>query len=192
MKTELINDETTAPEIVTAETSNKVEDIEELLKGYKNTPVQTTEESNIENKPVFDSQPNNIHADLSDPKKYYQTGAKKGQPRPNKKSVNVEYIEDGQPGTLSGEILTGALFLTLIDLILPLLIALINNKISDSKIEAKQLMLTDKQKKELAPLAEQVIKKINIQANPIALLSISLLGIYGINFAALKMNTNEN
>lgn len=117
---------------------------------------------------------------------YYQSGKKAGQLKPLKAKVNVS--PTNQPATLSGEILTGALFITLIDLILPILLVGLNNRFSDSKMKVSDLQLNAKQKSELSPLADKVIKQVNIEANPNLLFFMSLIGIYGANFAVVKMS----
>lgn len=116
----------------------------------------------------------------------YMSGKKAGQPRPPRK-VRATYTPSVEMAQLGSDILSGALFLTLVDLMLPVLIAGINNRFSKVKIKAKELSMTDKQKKELAPIADKVMSQINVQANPTLLLLIGMAGIYGMNLAALQM-----
>ena len=96
---------------------------------------------------------------------------------------------DQQPGeqaTISGEILSGTLFLTLIESFMPIIIGILNEKFDKKKIDIKKLKLTAAQKKELIPICDEVVKKLQITANPVYLLIGSLIGIYGINYMALR------
>jgi len=69
----------------------------------------------------------------------------------------------------------------LIDLVMPALIAFINNQTTKVQIKASMLGLDDKQKKDFEKLADEAVKQLNIQANPMILLSISMGGIYMMN-----------
>lgn len=142
-------------------------EINNILSGY--TEGFTFENTNESDEPsVFDSLPDEAKPDFEMPKK------QRGRP---KKEKNV---------VVSGEILSGAMFLMLIDLTIPFLISVLNNQFSKTKIKPSDLQLSEKQKAELSPLADQVAKELNIEGNPIAIFVISLLGIYGLNFAMLK------
>lgn len=134
--------------------------------------------------------------DKSDPNKYFQSGAKKGQPRLRRprttsQPVNTPPGKNPQQPGITGELITGALFLMLLDLLFPMLIAAINNKFSKTKIKAELLQLDAKQKSSLEPLANEVVKYINITGHPVALFLIAYCGIVGINFAAIKMAQSE-
>jgi hypothetical protein len=85
-------------------------------------------------------------------------------------------------------VITGALMMMLIDLALPHLLAFANNKLNKKgkKIKASDLQMTPEQRKELEPVADQVAKEMMIQANPLTVLIISMIGIYGINFMMIK------
>jgi len=156
-------------------TEPAVDDIAAILRGYKDVTDKSA--------PINTPQPQTIVGDT------YKTGKKAGQPR--KPRVTATFTPDQAPGSLSGELLTGALFLTLIDLLFPIVIAGINNRFSKDKINASALSLTEKQKKEIAPIADRVLKQINVQANPTLLLFLSVVGIYGANFAVAKMMSTK-
>lgn len=160
-------------------------------------------EKPVENNPLFDTLSSYKEAPVSTPTNVplgsstqtsqspvdvprYKTGPKAGQPRPPRK-VRIGYNQTNEISSISGEILTGALFLTLIDLVMPVLIIGLNNRFSDQKMNAKDLKLSDKQKAELAPIADKVVKQLNINANPNMLLIVSMFGIYAANFVALKL-----
>lgn len=92
-----------------------------------------------------------------------------------------------EPSILTGDILTGAMFISLIDLALPMIIVTVNNTIDkNNKIAVDKLRLKASQKKELEPIAEEVMKQLELKANPILILIISLVSIYGLNFVNVK------
>jgi hypothetical protein len=96
--------------------------------------------------------------------------------------------EPAQPEIQTSPVITGALMMMLIDLGLPHLIAFANNKLNKKgkKIKASDLRMTEEQRKELEPVADQVAHEMMLQANPLTVLIISMIGIYGINFMMLK------
>lgn len=153
-----------------------VDDIAAILRGYKDVTEKVT--------PI-----NTNPAPSINPLDTYKSGKKAGQPR--KPRVTATFTPDQNPGSLSGELLTGALFLTLVDLLFPIIICGINNRFTKDKIKASDLSLTEKQKKEIAPIADRVLKQINVQANPTLLLFLSMVGIYGANFAVAKMMSSK-
>jgi hypothetical protein len=112
---------------------------------------------------------------------------KKGRGRPRKDGT-ANTVKNPHDATISGDLINGALFLMLIDLIMPMLIAFMNNKTSKKKIDASDLQMTEKQKKDLEPIANSVTKMLNINAHPVTALVIALAGIYGINLVALKQS----
>lgn len=172
VKTNEVKTDQTTDSVKPADVTEKptsIEDINSILSGYKNVTKEETQ-----------PQP-------QQPQEFYKTGKKAGQP----KKPRVTVTPTQQQATLSGEILTGALFITLVDLCLPMIIAGLNNRFSKFKIKASDLYLSAKQKSELAPIADKVVKQFDFNANPNALLVISMLGIYGANFAMLKFAGNE-
>ena len=82
---------------------------------------------------------------------------------------------------VSGEIMTGAMFLFLIDTIFPSVICAVNNRFSDKKVSPEKLMLTANQKKELEPLAQQVAEHLQAKGDPVTMFAITLLSLYGLN-----------
>lgn len=112
-----------------------------------------------------------------------QSVAEDSQPKKRRRRTKKKMI-------VSGEILTGALFLTIIDMLLPMLIAIVNNYASKNKIKHEDLQLTREQQKQLEPIADEVMKEIEMNANPVAIMIIAMAGIYGMNFMAAKFNVN--
>jgi len=136
--------------------------------------------------PATESNSENIY----DSRYYYQSGAKKGQRR---KTPKVTYnMPPDKVSSLGGAFLTGALFLTMIDLLFPMLIAVVNNQFTKTKIDPDNLRLDASQKKELQPVADEVVKYINFEANPVVLLLIGLGGVYGMNFYIQKQKASES
>jgi len=114
---------------------------------------------------------------------YYQSGKKRGQPKAGK-----EYKDEM---TLTGDLMDGAMFITLIDMIFPMVICMANNSMSQVKIEPDALMLSEKQKKQLEPICEQVVKKLSVKADPITLLCISLFTMYGVSFYSIRNEVRQ-
>lgn len=169
--------------------------LESFLKGYKDVIKEDTTAQQVVNDSVL-SKPNTNEAvnqtvNKSDPNKFYQTGKKVGQPRPERKP-SLTYNKTVDQTSLSGDILTGALFITLIDLLIPMVLAGINNRFSKQKIKASDLFLTQRQKNELSPIADKVVKQFDFNGNPQALLIYSMIGIYGANFAMLKFMNDSS
>lgn len=186
----IVTDEKPIAEAVKAP---EIDDINAILSGYKNitkdetssNTTQPTIQQTVQENNNLGSSSNNNGTPVND---VYKTGKKAGQPR----KPRVTFNPTQQQATLSGEILTGALFITLVDLLLPLIIAGLNNRFSKQKIKSSDLYLTAKQKSELAPIADKVVKQFDFNANPIALLCVSMIGIYGANFALLKFGGSKD
>lgn len=188
MKT-LVNDN--APAIQPGET-----DLSTFLSGYKepmkvNAAPVTNGTPAPAPAPVTASPGSNA---LNNTIQYYRTGKKAGQPRPQK-NINTSNQPAPAPppgntmqpqGVIQNEMISGALFITLVDLVLPMVIAFVNNKVSKQKISADSLTLTDKQRKDLEPVCDQVVRQLQLSANPVVLLTVSLGGIYAMNFMLQK------
>lgn len=175
----------------------EVEDLDKLLSDYKQKYKESEVIIDSESEPQTGDVTGNAPATATpnaDPNAwkgnpaYFQTGKKAGQLRPNMqhKAPPPEQM------TISGSLIDAGMFLMLIDMIFPLLIQVANNKFnSETKIKVEDLQMTDKQKRDLEPIAEQVIKQMSISADPKWLLLGSLLGIYGINYMAVISGANE-
>jgi hypothetical protein len=96
-------------------------------------------------------------------------------------------IDSEFAGKIAGSsVVSGALFLLLIDFVIPNIICLLNNKVSKKKINPALLKLSEDQRKELEPLADEVAKQINLKGNPMTIFIASLAAIYLGNFMLLK------
>jgi hypothetical protein len=180
---------TEVPEETTPDVNTNASEIENLLAGYTEAATETPE-------PITEVQPHNlppVQTEESGPVQwqgnplYYQTGKKAGQLRAGAVKPKVTVTPNQTETSISGEIISGALFMTMIDLLLPLLFITANNYFSKTKIKAEDLQLTDKQKNELEPIAEKVAAQVRLTANPTVVLIFTLAGIYGLNFIKAKM-----
>jgi hypothetical protein len=180
--------------------------IDEILKGYDKpmeiTATPTDAKLPEGQKPVVNIQPSafnnpNTHYPDGRPKEYFVRGAKRGQEKPYRPIYNNPHqppvntiitSTTPPPAQMPGSsVLTGAMFLVLVDMLFPMLLEIGNNFIDPKhKISAKQLKLQPEQRKELEPLADMIMKQINFQGSPVLLLSLGLFGTYALNFMALK------
>jgi len=132
--------------------------------------------------------------DPAAPYGYYQKGKKKGQPRPtpytplHQRGLPVQPVQQIDPKIQGGILITGGLFLTLINLIIPLLVSVLNNWLTDTKIKPEQMQLSKEQIKELDPVCDAVMKQMTLTGNPMVLLFIGLFSAYGLKFMDLKLN----
>lgn len=104
--------------------------------------------------------------------------SKRGRPAKEKEPEPSEIKVDA--------LINGAIFILLIDLVLPNIIAYANNQMSSKKIKAKKLQLTQEQRDNLEPMANEVAKHLLKNVNPMYMFFVALIGIYGINFMMLK------
>lgn len=136
---------------------NDLSDIETMLSEYK-------EKAQVESEPSENIEPK-----------------KRGRKR------KVVEQEQEQQQINAGNVISGALVLMLIDLLIPKLLTLANNKFNKKKkIKSKQLQLTTEQRTSLEPIADLAMKQIMLQGNPLTVLTLSLIGIYGLNFLMLQ------
>lgn len=136
--------------------------------------------------------------DPSAPYGRYLTGKKAGQPKPPPRQYkyNTPPPPPGQPlpgatsppASVSGMLIDGGLFLMLIDIALPLGICALSNNFTDGpKIKPEKLQLTEAQKRQLTPVVDRVMQSIQLTGNPMAVLFIGLITIYGMNFMNAKL-----
>jgi len=147
-------------------------------------------ETVVTDKPVTDIKTTGLNKDIEDMLSGYKEDLQvsdepqqTGKKRRSKKKVENE--PEKQP-TEMPSMISGALLILMIDLLIPNVIALANNKFTKDKVKASDLQLDTKQKNELEPIADEVAKTIALQGNPMTVLVVTLLGIYGINLMALK------
>jgi|SRR6185369_10026513 len=162
-------------------------DIDSLLADYnkelteEKEVISEDEESEQENT-ISQTPPSGQSVEWRGNPNYFQTGKKAGQ----LKKQAQHHAPPKEEMEISGTLIDGALFIMLIDLLFPLLITVANNNFSKVKIEVEDLQLSTKQKNDLQPIADQVVKYLTLKANPIWLLAIAMTGIYGINTMAAR------
>lgn len=121
---------------------------------------------------------------------YFQRGKKKGQLRPNGQRYSpagVNMSVNPAPTEIAGDIISGALFLSIINLLFPMLFSVLNNMVSKKKIAYEDLQIDDKALKNLEQLSDKALKSIKIEANPVAVLFVTMLGLYTLQFMTVKM-----
>lgn len=149
--------------------------------------------------PVVAVQMNATNAEA--PYGYYKRGKDKGKPRTTpyinaKGQSSAPAPTPVQPAPapqakLNAMLINAGMFLTLVNLIVPLAISGINNYIEKDKkkyIDLKRLALTKDQIKELDPVVDAVIKQVSLTGNPLVLLFFGLFAAYGLNLMMVKMD----
>lgn len=178
--------------------------VEDLMREYSAPAVNkepdpaATPTSNPAPDPVASQPPPPTSGDPSAPYGRYLTGKKAGQPKPPPRQYkyNTPPPPPGQPlpgaapqpASVSGMLIDGGLFLMLIDIALPLGICALSNNFTDGpKIKPEKLQLTEAQKRQLTPVVDRVMQSIQLTGNPMAVLFIGLITIYGMNFMNAKL-----
>ena len=191
---EISNEEETAVKEAETTVNEKTPDLETLLSDY-------TEPAKVEQAPAQPNQAVNMQPPQPQVNNgaphwygnplYYQRGKKKGTLRPNgakpfyQQPVNMS-VNPG-PSEISGDIITGALFLTIINLLVPMFFSVVNNMVSKRKVAYEDLQIDDKTLKQLDELANKALKHVKIEANPVAVLIVTMIGLYALQFMTVKM-----
>jgi hypothetical protein len=111
------------------------------------------------------------------------------EPEEEKKPDPVRVVEKKKPRRKRGrprkkepvQLVTGENLLFFIDVIIPRLIAETVKAVSGKRVAAANIQLTEDEKRELVAVADQVAAKLSLEGgDPVTLLSISLISIYGI------------
>lgn len=163
------------------------DDLATLLAGYNEPAKVETPPTSQQQAP---QQPSNNGAPnwYGNPA-YYQRGKKKGTLRPNGQQYRpaVNMSVNPSPAEISGDIISGALFLTIINILMPMLFSVINNMVSKHKVAFEDLQIDDKTLKQLDGLSEKALKHIKIEANPVGVLAFTMVGLYAMQFMTVKM-----
>ena len=119
---------------------------------------------------------------------YKSTGAAAPVPEPPKLDATGKVITPIAPiakpiSVNAAAFITGALFLTIVDALLPSAIIYIAGLVSEEykALKPKQIKLTKEQKADLAPLADEVVKIVLGEADPLFLLLIAMSAMYWEN-----------
>lgn len=128
--------------------------------------------------------------DKSDPKRYYQSGKRKGQERPswkqeqqkNPNPVNNPSTPTSVAAPVQSKLITGKMFMLFINFVMPFIIGGLHNMLSKQiKVDVTKLKLSDEQNKELEPVAEEVVKYLNITMNPVLMFGVMYGGCISMN-----------
>ncbi len=106
-----------------------------------------------------------------------------GEPQKEKRKYKKRNQSEDSQGDL---LIDGETLIMFIDLVIPMIISFVNNKVTDSKISPDDLMLTEKQKLQAKKLADKVASKIDINVNPVWGLIAMLGGMYTYKVIELK------
>jgi hypothetical protein len=109
-----------------------------------------------------------------------ETGKKRGRKPKESQPIPEE------PQILDSAAISGSLLILLVDLLIPNILVFANNRFSKKKMKASKLQMTAQQRNELEPLADAVAKQMALKSSPLAVLIISMVGIYGVNFIMQK------
>ncbi len=134
------------------------------------------------------------HDATQNPKQeYYQRGAKKGQPKPPKKGQAPTLNPAGQLSVQATTFITGGIFIVMIDLVLPLLIAGTYNYVQSRKkgedfprIDYEKMKMSKSQRDDLGMVADAVVRELKVSGSPSLLFFMGLAGIYFMNFIMQK------
>ncbi len=188
----LVDDNEEVPEKTPVNDESDSDLLKELLgDDYKNLPVSFDEpkaEQNSAPETVQQSQP----SEPVDPEAPFGR-LLNGKPRKRRPKLEPNARNSQDQTVLVSDLISGTLCLTLIDLLLPMLIELINNRAyPKDKIKAADLQMTADQRKRLTPIFDELTKRWNLTAHPGVLALIGLVGIYGMNFAMLKVAMKQD
>lgn len=162
----MIEHEEKEPENIVDESDKHESDLDKQLREY-NEKIERKQE------PIKDEE-NPIEEPTEQPKK---RGRKPGQK--NKKDDEL---------IISSPLITGAMFLMACDFIFPACVSWVYNKTNRDKIDGKLLKLDEDQKKEIEPLAAEVVKQLNLRMSPLMAYALTMSGIYFMNIQKIKLN----
>lgn len=174
--------------------TNELDEIDQLLKGYTKkmdipAPAPGPAAPGTQFGPggyTSQSAPFVTHEPSAIAQDYYKRGAKKGQPKPPKKGLAPPLNPAGQMQIQATALISGALFVTMIDIIFPLIIAGLNNWRSKLKVDPDKMKMTQSQRNDLAPIGDGIVRELKLNASPVALGCIALIGIYSANLLSLR------
>lgn len=175
---------------------NTNNDLDDILKDYKDGYIEASKplevsqsDTSINVIPEAETE-KPLSNDTNDKRYFYQSGKKAGQRKPER-LVKKALQENGNAlppngTTLSGAFITGALALTFINLLLPLIICGLNNAFSKVKVDEALIKLSKEQKRELEPLYDAALKQLEFKGNPVTLAIVATLGIMLMNFVMIR------
>lgn len=193
---EIVNDNTAAPSPAVSDSKSEMDEIDAIINNYKNAPpvsMQSEGPTTPQNPATSGPLPFITHDPSQAPKQeYYLRGAKKGQPKPPKKGQAPPLNPAGQLSIAATTFITGAIFITMIDLLLPLLIAGVYNFLKMRKdptatpLDYEKMKMTTSQRSDLSVVGDAVVRELKISGSPSLLFLLGLAGVYFMNFILQK------
>lgn len=117
---------------------------------------------------------------------YFQEGhPRAGERRKRKARTPIATYETREgDSVVGGELITGAMFISIIDLLLPAVIVTINNFITEPKHHMKitDMQLGDEVTAKLKPLAESTLRRIKLRGDPMTWLFLTMAGMYAYRY----------
>lgn len=111
-------------------------------------------------------------------------GRKPGQKNAPKPPID-QFVPKQEQQVFAGAVISGIVLLTIVDAFIPFIIVSIHNKYKpNQKIQMKDLQISSDVKKELAVVADEVIKTSNLKISPTTALMFSLAAAYGTAYMA--------
>lgn len=185
-----------------SEVKSELDEIDRLLQAYQQPAEGGTAKPDLNNPiqnsiPVSESKPFITHEQHTAKQEYYQRGAKKGQPKPPKKGTAPPLNPAGQLSIQATVFITGAIFITLVDLLLPLAITGIYNWINSKKkdgvlLDYEKMKMTPSQRSDLAPVGDAVVRELKLNGSPTLLFLLGLVGVYFMNFILNKSKAEKD
>lgn len=118
---------------------------------------------------------------------YVQSGARAGQKRMRKPRTTMAYTGTYAESEISADIITGAMFISLVDLLMPMAFVTINNYLTGEKLKPSDLSLSAEQSRKLEPVADKAMAYIKLRGNPLIILGLTLTGLYSMQLVKAKM-----
>ena len=195
---EVVTPEVVTPEVVTPEVITPEVVTPEVKRGRGRPRKDGNTGGLSESKPVTPAKPVTVSKPATNKDKddffkdvegYKATAASAPAPEPPKVDpVTGKVITPIAPiakpiSVNAAQFITGALFLTIVDALLPSAIIYIAGMVSEDfkGLKPKQIKLTKEQKADLAPLADEVVKIVLGEADPLFLLLIAMSAMYWEN-----------
>lgn len=180
--------------------SDGMDEIDALISKFNEKAVYPSETQNNNNGSSTVQQPNSspfiTHEPYQGKPEYYQRGAKKGQLKPPKKGTAPALNPAGQLSIQATTFITGAIFITLVDLLLPLVITglynFMNRKNKDGvQLNYETMKMTPSQRNDLAPVGDAVVRELKLNGSPTLLFLLGLAGVYFMNFILNKSKAEK-
>ncbi len=118
---------------------------------------------------------------------YVQSGPRAGQKRLRKPKTTMAYTGTYAESEISADIITGAMFISLVDLLMPMAFVTINNYLTGEKLKPSDLSLSAEQSRKLEPVADRAMQYIKLRGNPLIILGLTLTGLYSMQLVKAKM-----